>query len=80
MSFSSGNLFNYKYFLNSLYNVIDHIFLYFKIQDSLLATISETEKQAALAARVATWKQRIEQNLDEQVGQIFSFFLSCTRT
>ncbi|KAL7609666.1 condensin-2 complex subunit H2 [Lactuca sativa] len=34
--------------------------------DSLLASISETEKQTALAARVSTWKQRIEQNLDEQ--------------
>lgn len=34
--------------------------------DSLLASISETEKQTALAARVSNWKQRIEQNLDEQ--------------
>nr|XP_043607938.1 condensin-2 complex subunit H2 [Erigeron canadensis] len=34
--------------------------------DSLLASIAETEKQTALAARVSNWKQRIEQNLDEQ--------------
>ncbi|KAJ9549408.1 hypothetical protein OSB04_021951, partial [Centaurea solstitialis] len=35
--------------------------------DSLLAaTIAETEKQNALAARVSSWKQRIEHNLDEQ--------------
>ncbi|KVH95130.1 Non-SMC condensin II complex, subunit H2-like protein, partial [Cynara cardunculus var. scolymus] len=35
--------------------------------DSLLAaTIAETEKQNAIAARVSNWKQRIEQNLDEQ--------------
>ncbi|KAJ0914801.1 putative condensin II complex subunit H2, condensin-2 complex subunit H2 [Helianthus annuus] len=32
--------------------------------DSLL--IAETEKQTALAARVSTWKQRIEKNMDEQ--------------
>ncbi|KAI3694280.1 hypothetical protein L1987_77244 [Smallanthus sonchifolius] len=32
--------------------------------DSLL--IAETEKQTALAARVSTWKQKIEQNMDEQ--------------
>ncbi|KAL8208324.1 hypothetical protein R6Q57_007736 [Mikania cordata] len=32
--------------------------------DSLL--IAETEKQTALAARVSTWKQRIEQNMHEQ--------------
>lgn len=34
--------------------------------DSLLAATAETEKQSALAARVSSWKQRIEQNLDEQ--------------
>ncbi|KAL4570344.1 hypothetical protein LXL04_025996 [Taraxacum kok-saghyz] len=34
--------------------------------DSLLASIAETEKQTALAARVSTWKQRIDQNLEEQ--------------
>ncbi|PHU01743.1 hypothetical protein BC332_31530 [Capsicum chinense] len=34
--------------------------------DSLLATLAETEKQTELAARVSTWKQRIEQNLEEQ--------------
>ncbi|GKD30433.1 hypothetical protein Tco_1241211 [Tanacetum coccineum] len=33
---------------------------------SLLASCTETEKQSALAARVLTWKQRIEKNLDEQ--------------
>ncbi|KAI7747175.1 hypothetical protein M8C21_006618 [Ambrosia artemisiifolia] len=32
--------------------------------DSLI--IAETEKQSALAARVSTWKQRIEKNMDEQ--------------
>ncbi|XP_071693285.1 condensin-2 complex subunit H2-like [Rutidosis leptorrhynchoides] len=34
--------------------------------DSLLASYAETEKQTALAARVSSWKQRIEQDLDEQ--------------
>ncbi|KAK1408633.1 hypothetical protein QVD17_40570 [Tagetes erecta] len=34
------------------------------VLDSLL--IAETEKQSALAARVSTWKQRIEQNMEEQ--------------
>ncbi|CAN4104694.1 unnamed protein product [Withania somnifera] len=34
--------------------------------DSLIATLAETEKQTELAARVSTWKQRIEQNLEEQ--------------
>ncbi|KAK2989317.1 hypothetical protein RJ640_014776, partial [Escallonia rubra] len=34
--------------------------------DSLLASIAETEKQTELAARVSTWKQRIEQNLEVQ--------------
>nr|GEV82570.1 condensin-2 complex subunit H2 [Tanacetum cinerariifolium] len=34
--------------------------------DSFLASCTETEKQSALAARVSTWKQRIEKNLDEQ--------------
>ncbi|PON62007.1 Condensin-2 complex subunit H [Parasponia andersonii] len=34
--------------------------------DALLASIAETEKQSALAARVTTWKQKIEHNLEEQ--------------
>ncbi|CAK9145601.1 unnamed protein product [Ilex paraguariensis] len=34
--------------------------------DSLLASIAETEKQTEVAARVSTWKQRIEQSLEEQ--------------
>ncbi|XP_071703099.1 condensin-2 complex subunit H2-like [Rutidosis leptorrhynchoides] len=34
--------------------------------DSLLASYAETEKQTALAARVSSWKQRIEHDLDEQ--------------
>ncbi|CAA0834829.1 Condensin-2 complex subunit H2 [Striga hermonthica] len=34
--------------------------------DSLLATLAENEKQTEMAARVSTWKQRIEQDLEEQ--------------
>ncbi|KAK4755549.1 hypothetical protein SAY87_009306 [Trapa incisa] len=34
--------------------------------DALLASIAETEKQTELAARVSTWKQKIEQNLETQ--------------
>nr|GMD79116.1 condensin-2 complex subunit H2 [Ipomoea batatas] len=34
--------------------------------DSLLANLAETEHQTELAARVSTWKQRIEHNLNEQ--------------
>lgn len=34
--------------------------------DSLLDTLAENEKQTELATRVSTWKQRIEQNLEEQ--------------
>ncbi|KAL6571588.1 Condensin-2 complex subunit H2 [Orobanche hederae] len=34
--------------------------------DSLLATLAENEKQTEMATRVSTWKQRIEQNLQEQ--------------
>ncbi|KAL2322970.1 hypothetical protein Fmac_027349 [Flemingia macrophylla] len=34
--------------------------------NALLASIAETEKQTKMAARVSTWKQRIEQNLEEQ--------------
>ncbi|KAG8369897.1 hypothetical protein BUALT_Bualt14G0061200 [Buddleja alternifolia] len=34
--------------------------------DALLATLAETDKQNELASRVSTWKQRIEQNLEEQ--------------
>ncbi|KAL7123814.1 hypothetical protein ABFS83_14G007500 [Erythranthe nasuta] len=34
--------------------------------DDLLATFTENEKQAELATRVSTWKQRIERSLDEQ--------------
>ncbi|KAF9677977.1 hypothetical protein SADUNF_Sadunf08G0164100 [Salix dunnii] len=34
--------------------------------DALLANIAETEKQSELAARVSSWKQKIEQNLEEQ--------------
>ena len=45
-----------------------------KFQDSLLASCTETEKQSALAARVSTWKQRIEKNLDEQVSHFFPKF------
>ncbi|XP_057957889.1 condensin-2 complex subunit H2 [Malania oleifera] len=34
--------------------------------DALLASIAETEKETALAARVSTWKHKIEHNLEEQ--------------
>ncbi|OVA02618.1 Pectinesterase [Macleaya cordata] len=34
--------------------------------DALLASIAETEKQTELAARVTTWKQRIEHTLEDQ--------------
>ncbi|XP_047334214.1 condensin-2 complex subunit H2 [Impatiens glandulifera] len=34
--------------------------------DALLASIAETEERTELATRVSTWKQRIEQNLEEQ--------------
>ncbi|KAK8918660.1 Condensin-2 complex subunit H2 [Platanthera zijinensis] len=34
--------------------------------DGLLAMIAESEKQTELAARVSTWKQRIEEAMDEQ--------------
>ncbi|CAN6892825.1 unnamed protein product [Brassica oleracea] len=34
--------------------------------DALLANIAKSEKQTNLAARVSTWKQKIEQNLEEQ--------------
>ncbi|KAL8167180.1 hypothetical protein V2J09_008679 [Rumex salicifolius] len=34
--------------------------------DSLLASIAETEQQTELVARVTSWKQRIEHNLEEQ--------------
>ncbi|XVF66190.1 hypothetical protein PTKIN_Ptkin10aG0015500 [Pterospermum kingtungense] len=34
--------------------------------DSLLASIAESEKQTELAARVSSWKQKIEHNLEEQ--------------
>ncbi|KFK39021.1 hypothetical protein AALP_AA3G190200 [Arabis alpina] len=34
--------------------------------DALLANIAKNEKQTDLAARVSTWKQKIEQNLEEQ--------------
>ncbi|KAG2721396.1 hypothetical protein I3760_02G080500 [Carya illinoinensis] len=34
--------------------------------DALLASIAETENQTELAARVLTWKQKIEHNLEEQ--------------
>ncbi|KAJ0238458.1 Condensin II complex subunit H2 [Hirschfeldia incana] len=34
--------------------------------DALLANIAKNEKQTDLAARVSSWKQKIEQNLEEQ--------------
>ncbi|XP_050371830.1 condensin-2 complex subunit H2 isoform X2 [Argentina anserina] len=34
--------------------------------DTLLASIAENEKQTELAARVSSWKQKIEHNLEEQ--------------
>ncbi|KAF3604168.1 hypothetical protein F2Q69_00038128 [Brassica cretica] len=34
--------------------------------DALLANIAKTERQTDLAARVSSWKQKIEQNLEEQ--------------
>lgn len=37
------------------------------VQDALLASIAETEKQTEMAARVSRWKQNIEHNLEEQV-------------
>lgn len=45
----------------------------FLFQDALLASIAETEKLTELAARVSSWKQKIEHNLDEQVILFFSF-------
>lgn len=39
----------------------------FFFQDSLVANLNEIEKQTEMAARVSTWKQRIEQHLEEQV-------------
>lgn len=39
----------------------------FFFQDSLVANLNEIEKQTEMAARVSTWKQRIEQNLEEEV-------------
>ncbi|KAJ9699648.1 hypothetical protein PVL29_005491 [Vitis rotundifolia] len=38
--------------------------------DALLANIAETEKQTELAARVSTWKQKIEHDLEEQVNSL----------
>ena len=46
------------------------------IQDDLLASIAESEKQTELAVRVSTWKQRIEENLEEQVRAIIINLLS----
>ncbi|KAL0393264.1 UNVERIFIED_CONTAM: Condensin-2 complex subunit H2 [Sesamum radiatum] len=43
--------------------------------DALLATLAENEKQTELATRVSTWKQRIEQNLEEQVCIHFNSFI-----
>lgn len=43
-------------------------FLFMYLQDSLLASIAETEMQTELMERVSTWKQRIEHTLDEQVS------------
>ncbi|KAL8157982.1 condensin-2 complex subunit H2 isoform X2 [Apium graveolens] len=34
--------------------------------DSLVANLNEIEKQTEMAARVSTWKQRMEQNLEEE--------------
>ncbi|KAI8008486.1 hypothetical protein LOK49_LG07G01784 [Camellia lanceoleosa] len=43
--------------------------------DALHASIAETEKQTELAARVSTWKQRIENNLEDQASAIiFTLF------
>lgn len=47
------------------------------MQDALLASIAETEKQTELATRVSTWKQKIEHNLEEQVGSICFASLLC---
>lgn len=43
-------------------------YMYFVMQDALLASIAENEKQTELAARVSSWKQKIEHNLEEQVN------------
>jgi len=37
------------------------------IQNALLASIAEVEKQSEMDARVSTWKERIEEALEEQV-------------
>lgn len=39
----------------------------FVVQNAILANIAETEKQTEMAARVSSWKQKIEHNLQEQV-------------
>lgn len=39
----------------------------FSPQDSLLASIAENETQTELAARVSSWKQRTEHDLEEEV-------------
>ncbi|MED6154520.1 Condensin-2 complex subunit H2, partial [Stylosanthes scabra] len=36
------------------------------MQNALLASIAETEKQTEMAVRVSTWKQRIENSLEEE--------------
>lgn len=33
----------------------------------LLASVADTERQSEIAARVSTWKERIEDALEEQV-------------
>lgn len=48
------------------------------LQDALLASIAETEKQSELAARVSTWKQKIEHNLEKQVSSL-DFSIICLK-
>ena len=59
---------NYALVPDCCLNIL-HVFV---MQDALLASIAESEKQTELAARVSSWKQKIEHNLEEQVNK-FSF-------
>lgn len=37
------------------------------MQDALLARVADTERQSEIAVRVSTWKERIEDAMEEQV-------------
>lgn len=53
--------------------MVKHGCSYLCVQEALHAKMAETLKQTEMAARVSSWQQKIERNLEEQVNSNLLF-------